>query len=118
MNSYIVCLESADAPPLFEIAICASEAEARDWAANLLAYAPGFEVTRILSPPLPDRRTPEAAPPSLSASSAGLNGRPRLRSPRRPLRPWPQGARSWSGRASSEQSRSLHFQRPRPPDNR
>jgi hypothetical protein len=50
MDSYIVCLERAGAAPLFEIAICSSEAEARDWGENLLAFAPGFEVTRILPP--------------------------------------------------------------------
>lgn len=51
MNSYIVCLESADAPPLFEIAICETEDEARDWASNLLVLVPGFKVAGILPPP-------------------------------------------------------------------
>lgn len=56
MNSYIVCLESADASPLFEIAICDSEAEARDWATDLLAVVPGFQVAAILPPPDPARQ--------------------------------------------------------------
>lgn len=55
MNSYIVCLESADAPPLFEIAICDSEAEARDWAADLLGLVPGFQIAGIVPPPTPAR---------------------------------------------------------------
>lgn len=58
MNSYIVCLESADAPPVFEIAICESEEEARDWAASLLAFVPGFDLARILPPRA-------AAPPAI-----------------------------------------------------
>ena len=53
MNSYIVCLESADAPPLFEIAICDSEAEARDWAADLLTFVPGFQIAGIVAPRAP-----------------------------------------------------------------
>lgn len=57
MNSYIVCLKSADAPPLFEIAICDSETEARGWAANLLPLVPGFQVAAILPPRMPAQPT-------------------------------------------------------------
>ncbi len=48
MTSYIVCLTSAEGPPLFEVAFCDSDAEARDWADQLIAFAPGFEVAAIL----------------------------------------------------------------------
>lgn len=50
MNSYIICLENPSAPPMFEIVLCDTEVEARDWADQLLAFAPGFQVGRILAP--------------------------------------------------------------------
>ena len=49
-NSYIICPENPSAPPMFEIAPCDTEIEARDWADQLLAFAPGFQVGRILAP--------------------------------------------------------------------
>lgn len=49
MASYIACLKSLEGRPLFEVAFCESEAEAREWADQLVAFAPGFEVAEILS---------------------------------------------------------------------
>lgn len=47
MTSYIVCLKSVDADA-YEIAFCESDFEARAWADQILAYAPGFELAGIL----------------------------------------------------------------------
>jgi hypothetical protein len=47
MTSYIVCLQSA-AAAAFEVAFCESDDEARDWADQVLAFAPGFELAGIL----------------------------------------------------------------------
>lgn len=52
MTSYIISLSSPAEPPLFEIAVCETETEAREWADQLLAFAPGFEVSAIRSAPI------------------------------------------------------------------
>lgn len=50
MDRYIICFESPCAPPMFEIALCDSETEAREWAEQLLPFAPGFQLGRIVGP--------------------------------------------------------------------
>jgi hypothetical protein len=53
MNSYIICLDPS-APPMFEIALCNTEVQARDWADQLLAFAPSARRRRcLLTLPLP-----------------------------------------------------------------
>jgi hypothetical protein len=50
MDSYIVCLQGADAEPAFEVAFCDNDREAKDWAAALVTLLPGFSVSAIVPP--------------------------------------------------------------------